>query len=269
LRKSIAFLFINFFITWVPWGLVILLTEGDLSEEQPTFILYILGGLLGPVVSAFVVQRFFGPKVENLLFLRELIKGRVRFWWYVTIFLLPLGFSLVSQLVEGILTDNFTLQFGNEPYYMILAILPTMIIAGGLEEVGWRGVLLPELMKKYRLSIATVIVSIFWVIWHLPLWFMPGTVQSSLNFGYFALSTFSMSILLTVVYVGTRSVFLCILLHALFNTNLMYFSNVNIESAWNEPISIAVKLTLALLLYFTLIHKYKNVALPTNQSKTA
>lgn len=48
------------------------------------------------------------------------------------------------------------------PIYAIIVMIPMMLVAGGLEEAGWRYILQPELEKKYSFTISTIIVSIIW-----------------------------------------------------------------------------------------------------------
>lgn len=61
------------------------------------------------------------------------------------------------------------------PIYMFFLSLPGNLIIGGLEEAGWMYILQPELDKKYGFVLSSVFVGIIWVLWHIPLFFIPGT----------------------------------------------------------------------------------------------
>ena len=85
-------------------------------------------------------------------------------------------------IVLAFISSYFPTLFGGatmqKPLYMAVLSFPMMIIGGGVEEIGWRGFLQPALQKKFSIFISTMIVSIIWAVWHLPLWFIPGTNQS-------------------------------------------------------------------------------------------
>jgi hypothetical protein len=53
-----------------------------------------------------------------------------------------------------------------------------------------------------------------------PLFFIPGTTQSTMNFVYFALMGFGLSYLISAVFILGRSAVPCIIAHALFNAYL-------------------------------------------------
>lgn len=44
-----------------------------------------------------------------------------------------------------------------------------MILGSYGEEIGWRGFLLPEMMKKYSLFKSSFIIGVIWGIWHLKI----------------------------------------------------------------------------------------------------
>jgi uncharacterized protein len=253
--KSVMFLFINFLITWGAWITVIVLNDGPLTPDKPVFLLYVAGGLLGPVVAAFASQRWSRSKEEFRVFLRQLIRVRVNVLWYAAILLLPFVLTVIPHVLGWMGGSPVGLAFA-QPYYMILLTLPTFIIGGGLEELGWRGVLLPELCKRFSAFPATLILACIWAVWHLPLWFMNGTVQYGSSFGYFAVSVLVFSLLLSAVYLGTGSILLCVLMHAMFNANLAFFPPLAPQdSAWNEPVSLLVKLVLCLAIFFVLVNR--------------
>jgi len=45
------------------------------------------------------------------------------------------------------------------------------------EEVGWRGLALPLLQDRLGSLGGNILVGIIWALWHLPLFFMPGSFQ--------------------------------------------------------------------------------------------
>lgn len=76
---------------------------------------------------------------------------------------------------------------------------------GALEEPGWRGFGLPLLQEQYSPVRATLVLGLVWGVWHVPLEGPAGfVVPMVLVFFY------------TVLWNRTRSVLLCILLHASF-----------------------------------------------------
>ncbi len=112
------------------------------------------------------------------------------------------------------------IAFGiNRPISILSIIinLPLLILFGGLEELGWRGILQPQLEKVVNYLPSILVVGTIWSIWHLPLWFIKGTVQSSFPFGLYLLSGITLTASFTTLYKYTNNLFLCILSHAWFN----------------------------------------------------
>lgn len=147
-----------------------------------------------------------------------------------------------------------------KPIYMAFLQIPLMIIGGGLEEIGWRGFLQPQLQKKLPVSLSTLILSVIWAIWHLPLWFIVGTHQQvNMNFFWFLINAMALSFLFAAIYYGTKSIFMCILLHAMTNA----FWDVITPSYKFLPISIILVVSIAV---FFLMMKCINII---NNRKTA
>lgn len=95
-----------------------------------------------------------------------------------------------------------------------------LLIGGPLgEEFGWRGLVLPALETRFRPFGASIILGLIWTAWHLPLFFISASAQYGLPFGWFALLTLALCLLLTWVYHGSGdSLLLVMLLHAAVNT---------------------------------------------------
>ena len=66
---------------------------------------------------------------------------------------------------------------------------------------------------------ATLIIVIVWALWHLPLWFIPGSTGkgSFIEFLIFLGFTLTNSFSLPALYKITNSVLLCVLFHAWSN----------------------------------------------------
>ena len=128
-----------------------------------------------------------------------------------------------------------------------------MIIGGGIEEIGWRGCLQPELQKKLPITISALIIGVIWAIWHLPLFFIIGTNQNSDNFLWFFISAIALSFLLTQIYSITKSIFLCIIFHAFINT----FWDVFVPNSKLSSACFTLIFVIIIFIVLELIHRRK------------
>lgn len=202
----------TFLLTYFTWGIVAVYTQINnvlFGLSIPMIILYIIG-VIAPAICAIAVKKQELSKEKFKVFLKNIICPSKYLTWYIYIFIFILIFNFVPFLIlDGI---------KSAPIYMILLQLPLFIVIGGLEEIGWRGLLLPNLQKKFTPFMSTLIVGIVWTLWHLPLFFILGTYQGLyLNFFVFMLHIIAFSFILSVVYNRTKSIFMCILCHALSN----------------------------------------------------
>lgn len=104
------------------------------------------------------------------------------------------------------------------PIFAIIVMVPMMLAGGGLEEAGWRYIFQPELEKKYSFTLSTIIVSIIWGLWHLPLFHIQGVVQYGQNYFAFGISVLGLSFALASIRKNTSSVWLCVLFHCIENS---------------------------------------------------
>ena len=113
---------------------------------------------------------------------------------------------------------------GEADYLGALGVLPVlalwMVTFGLGEEVGWRGFALPRLQSSHSAFRASLVLGLFWAVWHVPAIFYRDT--------YMAMGWMVVPMLLTVAAVGsvvytwlfngTRgSLLLVILFHGLFD----------------------------------------------------
>jgi membrane protease YdiL (CAAX protease family) len=116
------------------------------------------------------------------------------------------------------------------PTYLLIYLL-FLIFEGPLgEEPGWRGFALPRLQQRSGPLVGTLLLGVLWGLWHLPLFFIPGTDWYALSvvgtgfmghlvpLGVFVIWTIALAITFTWIFNNTRgSLLLAMLLHASIN----------------------------------------------------
>ncbi len=218
-KKLFIYLISTFIITWGCWWLLAYLTQnGILAYGEPIFMIFYLLGGLAPTYTPFITIGLTGKKADFKEFRKRLFKGKVNFMWYLVVLLLPYIIQLLTFVVTRIFDQEALYATDLQPWYLIFSTYVTMIIGGGLEELGWRGIMLPELQKEYNATVSSLILGIIWVLWHLPLFFLIGVSQYQSNMLVFALLTISFSFILSWIYNNTQSILLCVLYHAMVNT---------------------------------------------------
>lgn len=97
--------------------------------------------------------------------------------------------------------------------------LVILVLGGPLnEELGWRGFALPALQRQLSPRAASLVVGLFWAVWHLPLFWIPGASQEGLPLVPILAQIVALSVLFTWLYNRTRgSLLLALLFHAALN----------------------------------------------------
>lgn len=104
--------------------------------------------------------------------------------WAVGALVLPVGVLAAGWLLAGGDGPARTLP-GELPFreLTVAAILPALgfnlVFGGSLgEEPGWRGFLLPELLRERSPLAASLVVSFWWALWHAPIDWQQGFVAT-------------------------------------------------------------------------------------------
>ena len=209
-----TYLLLTFSIAWGTELLLVLLYRTPLSTGAFLQVLYYIGLGFGcgmaPAYAAFIVER----KCHGMMlrsFLRKVIETHSMKRCMAVLLL----FGLI-QFCACALQERYT---GN-PCYLFVLFMPLMIYGGGMEEVGWQGILQPLLQKRFPFLIAVLIEGAVWSIWHLPLWFIPASSQSTYSFAAFTLFCITLGATLAAAHRITKSIWVSVLLHAWSNTVL-------------------------------------------------
>ena len=201
-KRIVAFIVLAYLLMWAVFGVKVLLL-GDTAD-------FTFGALsaIGPAIAAFIVA---GKAVGYKKFLIYSFTFEQRISYYV-VFLLFAAWRYLLCMLVGERAPGSSLM-------LPLLLIPWCIFTGGMEEFGWRGFLQPQLEKKMHSIPATVIIVIVWAFWHLPLWFVPGSIGKSSFIEFFIFLGFSLtnSFSLAAIYKITNSVLLCMLFHAWSN----------------------------------------------------
>jgi membrane protease YdiL (CAAX protease family) len=105
---------------------------------------------------------------------------------------------------------------------MILVVILLYFLQAGLEDLGWRGYMLERLLKNWTPVKSALLVGIFHSFWHLPMFWVVGTNQIKMGFGFdfglFIAQAVAFSIYASWCYVdNSHSTLAAILLHTTGN----------------------------------------------------
>jgi len=260
-RHPLVFYFlIAFAFSWLMFLPGPLTYYGVLNISPSVLGLLGITGLLGPILSGFVMTAVTEERAGIRRWLRRIVRWRVGLRWYLFALVgLPVVMVLGTIIRPGALESFQTLApLSVLPY---LSAFVFMVLIGGplLEEPGWSGFAQPRLQRLHGPLVGGLILGSLWALWHLPGFLIPsqdltdipprGTV---LDFVVFALALIGLRLIIVWVFNNTRgSVLMAILVHASWNT---FYSAALIQlfpapsvlgSYWNLTIAAGV---LALLL---------------------
>ena len=205
------YLMFTFAIMAMCWGTCALFSLCGiyLTDIPLLYIPYLLGGL-SPTIASYIVEK----KHSVVCGFKE---------WLMTIF--DFRHNILSYLLLPVLAGLFFFCIcsisgyeSGAPLLGLVFMIPMMLLGGGLEETGWRGILQPELEKKYGYTVATILVAVIWWLWHLPLFFINGVSQYGADFISFGINVIGLSFALSGIKKLTSSTFLCILFHCIINS---------------------------------------------------
>ncbi|MEM3357083.1 MAG: CPBP family intramembrane glutamic endopeptidase [Candidatus Bathyarchaeia archaeon] len=220
----IAFLFSWAF--WVPQALV-----STSSLSVPSFLSDFLfspfnPAAFGPLVSAFSLTYLNEGKegVKNLL-KRGIDYKFGKKWFIVIFFLFPIitGGALLLAIVSGEATPEFPVL--SNPVLIAIGFVYIFFLGGPFqEEWGWRGYALDRLQARWNALASSLILGLIWGAWHLPLFFISGTIQSQTPIWGFMILIVCGTILFTWVYNNTGgSILAAMLFHTMNNLSFFIF----------------------------------------------
>lgn len=224
--RPVRFYVICFAVTWAFW--IAAAITGRTEQNGITMALMLLG-LITPAVTAIITVQTSGCAELK----QDLKRKLVGFYRIKPLSILAAVIGFMAIVVLSILlstlfgqsldqfsfTDGFSFSVAGTP------ALLTILVAAVIEEVGWRGYGEDSVAYCFSWFTESIIFGFVWALWHLPLFWVPGTYHYGLReagFVYvlnFLVSVNPMGFLTTWVYVkNNRSMLACIIFHLFVNT---------------------------------------------------
>ncbi|MBL7930932.1 MAG: CPBP family intramembrane metalloprotease [Bacteroidia bacterium] len=219
-RQLITYFSLAYLISWITWWPLYAQALG-FSSYTPLKYQHALGAF-GPMIAAFILSyKFRGFKGSAYLFLNSIVPTGLS---YLLIALMSPFFLLVMAgfihyFQTGIFPNLAKTGLNNEfpGTGLISLFFYNLLFFGFGEEIGWRGFALPRLQKHYNALISGIILTVFWALWHWPLFlYRPGYLSMDLAalIGWL-LSLLTGSILLTWLFNSSRgSILVCAVFHS-------------------------------------------------------
>ncbi|MBN2004227.1 MAG: CPBP family intramembrane metalloprotease [Anaerolineae bacterium] len=218
IKRILVFLALTFAFSTVFYGLII--RAGTLSAKGG---LYMLGLMWCPGLAAIITTLLFQQNLRGLGWRL----GPPRYLWIS--YMLPFAYALpVYVLVWLTGLGEFSTEAipASTPVPVYVLLLATVgVFTGGLlsglgEEIGWRGLLVPELRKLTSFTNTVLIGGGIWAVWHTPLLFFADYNAGTpwwYGFLCFAIMVVGASFAFAWLRIKSDSVWPAALLHASHN----------------------------------------------------
>lgn len=220
-RPLVSYFFFAFLFSWGVRAPAIFI------PDWPELLSFLF--LLGPAFAALTMTLITGDRTQLAAMFRSLFQWKVGIQWYLAALLIPLmliaGLFFTSQLLLP--SDALSLQasaFGPALFLFISNFLYLMILVWG-EEMGWRGYALPRLQANLHPLAASAVLGLLWGIWHLPNFWIPGSMQQMFPIPVYLLYILGHTFIYSWIYNGSKgSLLLVCIHHAATNAFLIAFA---------------------------------------------
>ena len=264
MNKSIPirFFIITFFWTWLFFILMNLVkySENKILLQNMFKIIAVFGPAIGAIISIVTIN----GKKELKKYLSSYLS--LKFGWKSWFFII--FFTGVTVFASWIIPEFF--GFARLPTNLLnILIFPLfwvicILIGGGQEEIGWRGYILPFFENKFGYLFGSLIIGIIWTFWHLPLFFIQGTVQYNINIFSYALLLIGYSHIFSWIISISKNLLLSVVIaHGSLNAFLELFPPFVMETG-----NIQIRLWILSILIF-LIGKMIAIIRSVNYSKSS
>ncbi len=265
LKESMIFfiitIFLSYFVFWGPIALfkipTVNLVDGKTGPLW-AIILFVIGGFVPSIIGILLTGIFEGKDEIKKMF-KKLSKINLGKKYFSLIILISffIAFSLI--LIYTLLGGKFDFsQF----WIQLPGFIPLLILGPLSEELGWRGFAIKRLLKNMNPNLTSLVIGLIWSLWHLPLFYIPGSSQYEFNLPFiaFLLSVTSISFAFTYIYIKTeKSIFSAIFFHWIYTYLIQVVSTTVIRTNLYNWLEFIPAFIIGII-FFILLRK-ENVAL--------
>ena len=212
--------------------IVWLLRAGEVRVDYGTPIglfTLMLGGVSSAIWGGYVSIRYHHSSFKQLV--RDFFQVKQAPLNYLLV-LIFIGLDFLPLVLSG--------KMIIPTWYLPIILFVKALVFGGIEEIGWRYFFQPTLQEKLPYLVSTLCTFVAWSLWHLLYFYIDGSL-AIVNLLPFLLGLLSNCFILSAIYTKTRSLWLCVMTHALINS-LSQLSSA--ESVW---LSLVIKVLIILL----------------------
>ena len=212
--------------------IVLILRAGEVRVDYGTLIglfTLMLGGLSSAIWGAIISIRYHHSSFKQLV--RDFFQVKQAPLNYLLV-LIFIGLDFLPQVFSG--------EMIIPTWYLPIILFVKALVFGGIEEIGWRYFFQPTLQEKLTYLVSTLCTFVAWSLWHLLYFYIDGSM-ATVHLLPFLLGLLSNCFILSAIYTKTRSLWLCVMTHALINA-LSQLSST--ESVW---LSLVIKVLIILL----------------------
>jgi len=247
-KRIIVFLAFAFVIPWVSWFILYFFEIDDSFKKPLIYSGYFAS--IGGIIAILMKKDGFNELIKRTFRIKLPLK------WVIISFSIPFIYIGLAIYIGNSLNGDINhIEIKN----ILTLFSPTalaLLIAGPIgEEFGWRGFLLPELLNKYSLIYAAIILGLIWGVWHLPL-YLTTTFSSFDTALLFISQTVATTIIMSLIFIKTNgSILISILYHWLINVLGFVFSNVFIGIQSDFQLYQLIGKVLIIIILITIIGK--------------
>ena len=226
-RPLLYYVLLNYVLSW---SFLYPAYQAILNAPEGTFPWIALVGIpggFGPTISALIICRYTEGRTGMKNLLSTLRIWKVHLKWYLVVLIFPvLIYFLAVNLTTWLSYDLGPWEPDNLISNYFVYLMLALPFGPLMEELGWRGYMLPRLLANYGPLTSSLILGLIWSFWHTASFTFPGAaIPSILDVSLLTISLYTFSVIaqtlfFTYIYLKTRgSVIIAILLHTAFNAS--------------------------------------------------
>lgn len=245
-----SYFVLTYAVSWVGAFLVVaplLLRGAPVPKERGPLMFPAM--LLGPSMVGTVLTCILDGRAGVRGVLSRMRQFRFDVRWYALLLVPPVLILSILWCLKNLVSPVFAPN-------MFLIGAGFGVVAGFFEEIGWMGYAFPKMLQTKSVVAAGAMLGLLWGLWHLPVIDYLGAAtphRAYLTPYFFAFTAVLVAtrLLISWMYVKTRSLPLCQLMHASSTSSLVIFSPAHAtarqEMLWYWVYAGALWITVAVL----------------------